>query len=363
MVQKNFKEPDMEDVVVIGAGVSGLAAARALHQSGYQVAVVDKSRGLGGRLATRRRNDAVIDHGCRYLEPFTNSSLSPIAELVASGTLQPWQPKAFELGADGALSAVAASAVYAAPEGMSSVAKNLAQGLTIHRHWRAIAITPLAHGWRVEAARGDSHRQSNTLEAKAVVVAIPAPQIADLLQASSEYKGVKALLKQLDLVSFDAVITVMAGYRSSDPASLLAQLDSQGWIIASSTHPALRWAALDSSKRARQQEPVAVFHSSPEFAASASDKSDLEPVGQALLAAIAPCGEWLLSPQWMQVHRWRYGFVRQALGSTILSSALLPNLIGCGDWCSGGHVEGAIASGRRAAAAAADFLSQQKRHN
>lgn len=42
-------------VAVIGAGVSGLSAARVLHDHGYQVRVFEKSRGLGGRAATRPR--------------------------------------------------------------------------------------------------------------------------------------------------------------------------------------------------------------------------------------------------------------------------------------------------------------------
>jgi predicted NAD/FAD-dependent oxidoreductase len=60
----------MEDVVVIGAGLSGLTAAQQLHQAGFRVVVVDKSRGLGGRLATRRIRATAIDHGCRYLQPW-----------------------------------------------------------------------------------------------------------------------------------------------------------------------------------------------------------------------------------------------------------------------------------------------------
>src|SRR6478672_4303562 len=45
------------DVAVIGAGISGISCAQQLRQVGYRVVVVEKSRGLGGRMATRRVQD------------------------------------------------------------------------------------------------------------------------------------------------------------------------------------------------------------------------------------------------------------------------------------------------------------------
>ncbi len=355
----------MEDVGVIGAGLSGLTAAQVLHQAGYRVVVVDKSRGLGGRLATRRIGNTAIDHGCRYLQPFESSNNAPyhhpnaglIPDLVAAGILQPWRPDSFELGAGGVLKAVATAALYVAPQGMSSVAKALTPGLAIHKQWRATAVTPLAQGWRVEGDVLGVSGQPKAFSARALVVAIPAPQAAALMQGAAQAtKEVQVLLCQLLSVEYDAVITVMAGYEPGEAARLPWQTGSGGWMISSDTHPTWRWIALDSSKRTDPQEPVVVLHSSPAFAANALDQGDLEPVGQALLAEATTLGGWMLSPQWMQVHRWRYGFVRQALGTSILSNPTLPNLIGCGDWCGGGNVEGAIASGHAAAAALAKTL-------
>ncbi len=41
-------------VAVIGAGMTGITCARALADAGFDVTVFEKSRGLGGRMATRR---------------------------------------------------------------------------------------------------------------------------------------------------------------------------------------------------------------------------------------------------------------------------------------------------------------------
>ncbi len=51
---------------VIGAGLAGVAAARGLRQRGADVVVFEKSRGFGGRCASKRWEGHVIDHGAQY---------------------------------------------------------------------------------------------------------------------------------------------------------------------------------------------------------------------------------------------------------------------------------------------------------
>ncbi|MFM8495428.1 MAG: NAD(P)-binding protein, partial [Planctomycetia bacterium] len=47
-------QPAECDVAVICAGMAGLCAAGVAIAAGLRVAVVDKARGVGGRMATRR---------------------------------------------------------------------------------------------------------------------------------------------------------------------------------------------------------------------------------------------------------------------------------------------------------------------
>ena len=53
--------------LVIGAGIAGLIAARALRAAGHRVLVLDKGRGVGGRMATRRIEGGVFDHGAQFV--------------------------------------------------------------------------------------------------------------------------------------------------------------------------------------------------------------------------------------------------------------------------------------------------------
>ena len=55
----------MIDIVVIGAGMAGIACARALRAAGLPVRLIDKRRGIGGRMATRRATVAGNSFTCK----------------------------------------------------------------------------------------------------------------------------------------------------------------------------------------------------------------------------------------------------------------------------------------------------------
>ena len=74
-------------VVVIGAGVAGLMAAQSLVKNGHDVVVLDKGRSPGGRLATRRIDDATLDHGAQFFTVRESSFESHVAEWIASGVV------------------------------------------------------------------------------------------------------------------------------------------------------------------------------------------------------------------------------------------------------------------------------------
>jgi monoamine oxidase len=60
---------DIDDVVVIGAGLSGLCAARRLREAGASVRVVEARDRVGGRTLSRRLGDDVIDLGGQWIGP------------------------------------------------------------------------------------------------------------------------------------------------------------------------------------------------------------------------------------------------------------------------------------------------------
>jgi Predicted NAD/FAD-dependent oxidoreductase len=86
----------MFDVAVIGAGMAGLICADQLRLAGYSVVVVEKSRGVGGRVATRRVHGTRADHGAPYLEPQGDAVQGLIDVLVDRDILKLWTDTVWE---------------------------------------------------------------------------------------------------------------------------------------------------------------------------------------------------------------------------------------------------------------------------
>ena len=90
-------QPDCaaQRVLIIGAGMAGLSCAAALGSVGHAVTLIDKARGPGGRMSTRRVDtplgQAAFDHGAQYFtarDPrvFTGRAVSQIRPLACSIT-------------------------------------------------------------------------------------------------------------------------------------------------------------------------------------------------------------------------------------------------------------------------------------
>jgi predicted NAD/FAD-dependent oxidoreductase len=80
-------------VAVVGAGLAGLACARALHDAGVPVRLFESQRAPGGRLATRRFAAASFDHGAQYLTASDPGFRALLERAEAAGTAASWQPR------------------------------------------------------------------------------------------------------------------------------------------------------------------------------------------------------------------------------------------------------------------------------
>ena len=80
------------DYIVVGSGIAGSVMADQLSNSGIRVLVLDKARGSGGRLASKRLTavsgaQLTIDLGASYLKPKTAAFEQFLAEQQKRGTL------------------------------------------------------------------------------------------------------------------------------------------------------------------------------------------------------------------------------------------------------------------------------------
>ncbi|MBA3938528.1 MAG: NAD(P)-binding protein, partial [Planctomycetes bacterium] len=154
----------MPTAIVLGAGISGLLAARSLRAAGWTVTVLDQGRGVGGRLATRRIAGQAFDHGGQFLSVREPRFAALVAEWERAGAVAQWG-RGF-LGDDGHVAADGFPR-YRAPGGMTQLAKHLADGLTVELDTTITAIA--SDGDAATARAADRTWRADTLIATAPV--------------------------------------------------------------------------------------------------------------------------------------------------------------------------------------------------
>jgi predicted NAD/FAD-dependent oxidoreductase len=280
------------DVLGIGAGLAGLACARALHDSGARVVVLERSAGVGGRCATRRVNGQPVDHGLsflhgadtRFLEALRSVEGAPAehwpTRLSGSGT--PCHPDAFREGQ--------CCVAYAA--GVTAFPKHLARGLDVRLRSNVRRIERTNDGWRAFTEAG------STFTARHLVLTQPIESARTLLATMAAAPDVVRASGLLSLVGTVPCLTAIAGYAADAP--------EPPWHVAypeSST--VLQVAIHDSSKRPAPRTRVLVFQARPAWS-SAHLAEDPASWGAALLEEAARLfGGWIGHPEWVQAHAWR----------------------------------------------------------
>lgn len=81
------------EVVIVGGGAAGIAAARRLHEAGVEALIVEARERLGGRAWTRDAAGFAVDLGCGWLHSADRNPWTEIAEAQGCAidrTLPPW---------------------------------------------------------------------------------------------------------------------------------------------------------------------------------------------------------------------------------------------------------------------------------
>ncbi|MGY1670710.1 NAD(P)/FAD-dependent oxidoreductase [Geodermatophilus sp. SYSU D00710] len=302
--------------VVVGAGIAGVACARALGEAGVPVRVLDRGRRPGGRMASRTLSGRVADTGASYL---TAAEGSPFAAVVAGwverGLARPWTDTFAVAGPDGIRDSRSGPVRYAAPGGLRSLVADLAAGLDVAQEHTVHRVEP---GPRVDGA-----------EAPAVVLALPDPQARRLLPEDLAGR----LLRGEDAHAWQPALAVVLGFdRRRWPADL------HGAFVHDD--PVVEWIADDGDRRG-DGAPVLVAHTTPGTAAAHLDDPDrsVPEVTTAVRRALGVDA----APAWSHVHRWTFARPAAPRGEPF---GLVDGVGACGDgWRAPSKVESAWTSG------------------
>ena len=295
-------------IAIIGAGMAGLAAGRKLRLAGHDVTIFDKSRGLGGRMATRRSGDLAFDHGAQYFTARGASFKAAVARWCSAGAASEWFEDSF----------------VGSPT-MTAPARDLAEGLAVVSNVTVTHLERMHTGWSVHGAEFQTSPQESFGR---VVLATPAPQALAIATSSG--------------LAFDAL--ERASYA---PCWALMLAFEQSTGVADRAKPedaTIGWMARNASKPSRDgSRDTIVVHATPGWSKEHLERSPPD-AAVSLLEAFRRITGVLAEPVHMAAHRWRYALVETPAGVPCVYDETI-GVGACGDWCLGARVEAAFDSG------------------
>ncbi|WP_461030862.1 FAD-dependent oxidoreductase, partial [Streptomyces sparsus] len=120
-----IRRTDTADVVIIGAGLAGLAAAHHLSNAGVAVTVLEAADRIGGRLATDRTDGYLLDHGAQlFCQDWPELARCHGLESLA---LRPFSPGAVVRSGDRSIRVSSARTLR--PSGVTGGARHTARAL------------------------------------------------------------------------------------------------------------------------------------------------------------------------------------------------------------------------------------------
>ena len=303
---------------VIGAGLAGLTCAEGLRSGGHEVALFDKGRGAGGRMASRRvqttHGEAGFDHGAQYMTAHDPAFAARLADWASGGLAARWP--------------AAGEAAWVGVPSMKAPLRRMAAEFGVRWMARIEALEADGDGWRLHGEGADAARYDG------VVVALPAEQAGALLAPVAADMAQRAIA-----TPSTPCWTMMAAFAERLPIAEDVLRD-RGEI---------GWAARNSAKPGRTALEAWVVQATPDWSLA-----HLEDAPAGVLAAMqgmlaGEAGAPLAGKLFVSVHRWRYARSGGSGEGMLWDPAR--RLGACGDWLLGPRVESAFLSGRRLAAA------------
>ena len=311
--------------VVVGAGISGLLAAREVTSAGWRTVVLESNSEVGGRLATRRVGDGTFDYGAQFFTVRSERFERLVEEWLERGVVREWTRGFAE--ADG-------YPRYRGSEGMASVPEHLARGLDVRTGERVVEAQVRDGAWEVRTGSGTS------AVGAALLLTAPVPQSLAIIE-SGDFVLADEDRRRLQSISYGPCLALLALLDAPagvpEPGGVQVKGEPLDWIS-------------DNQCKGISEAPGITIHAGPEW--SREHFEDDEARITASLLAFA--GERLSSDLSNRVvetslTRWRYSWVTRSYPESCLAASEEPPLLFAGDAFGEAKVEGAALSGLAAA--------------
>ncbi|NWE70521.1 NAD(P)-binding protein, partial [Pseudomonas gingeri] len=174
-------------IAIIGAGIAGLSAARALQDAGHAIELFDKSRGSGGRMSSKRSDAGSLDMGAQYFTARDRRFVNEVQRWQSQGWVAEWDPTLYTWqNGQLNLSPDEQTRWVGAPR-MSAITRGLLGDLQTHFSCRITEVFRGEQHWHLQDAEGFTHGPFSH-----VIIATPAPQATALRAAAPKLAGAAA---------------------------------------------------------------------------------------------------------------------------------------------------------------------------
>ncbi|PSQ41548.1 NAD/FAD-dependent oxidoreductase [Halobacteriales archaeon SW_12_71_31] len=319
-------------VGIVGAGAGAAALTHVLDgATEAETVVVEKSGGLCGRAATRRRGPVTYDYGANYLKDDDDRVVDLVTEtLDTEGLVDATEPIwTFDGAGDVSEGRPADDHKWTYRAGLTQIAKRLfgRTDATVHRRTRVESVERDGETWRLTDADGDRWGPFDRL-----VLNPPAPQTAALLRAADwDAPARERLAAAADGVDFAAVWTAVLGYPFAleRPYYALVNVDDE--------HP-IGWVAREECKPGHvpDGESVLVVQAGHDWSAARSEADAAEVVPDLIEETAALLDDdRLRDPEWTDHQFWRYALPESGVERGAARAAEEHGLYVVGDWVAG----------------------------
>jgi len=307
-------------VIIVGAGLSGLMAARSCTAAGHDVTVFDKGRSVGGRLATRRIGTSTLDHGAQFFTVRSAEFAHHVEEWLLAGVIREWC-RGFA-NDDG-------HPRYVGTNGMTSIAKYLATDIDVRCNSLVFSLRRNNSSWTVITDDGIEH------EADRVILTAPLPQSFSLM-----FSGGIEMPTELRSIDYDRTLCLLVTLDSHHhnvptPGGLQNPDDVFSFIG-------------DNQAKGIAASPALTFHANPRWSLEHFDNNSTQTHAQLLILAEPYIGTARVLES--QFKKWRFATPQTTWPQPCWVDATKTLAI-AGDAFNGPRVEAAALSGTAAVVA------------
>lgn len=330
-------------IAIVGAGVAGLTVAYGLRTLPVERTVFEKSRGYGGRAATRGRYGCRYDHGAPFFSaPTARVERLITAHLPTDQLVEVGRPLGgFTRKGDLVRRDEESGRKWTYRSGISTLGKLLARfGRAEMVHdTRIDRLERSGPHWHLQTKGGTSFGAYD-----AVVLTAPAPQTAAILERSSlSGDSAAAVQEAVGAIDYVAQFSYMLAYDRPVPRPATVH----GLVSEDDDHP-ISWIGFEHDKpgHVRGGTQLLVVHTAPDWTAARVDRDPERFLPEIKAQAADVLGTSLHQPVWYDTQRWRYSRPRAGLSAEVQEQAAALGLYFAGDFVAGtGTVGAAIDTG------------------